>query len=103
MSGGVGGEIALITNSADATGSSIQVPRYNHAHESHLRTILAWGTWDTANLAIQISADGTNWIPISNADTITADTAVNIEFRAPYVRAVITGSGGSTSVTAKMI
>lgn len=103
MAGGIGGEVDLLVAASNGTGPEINMPRFAHLYEEHLRTLFVWGTFDSANIALQISPDETNWFDVANADTITADTTLNVEFRAPFVRCNVTGGGGSESINAKLL
>lgn len=102
MAGGVGGEVDLLVAAGNGAGSAVQMPRYAHIDESHLRTLFVWGTFGGANVALQISPDNTNWFNVPNADTITAQTTLNVEFRAPFVRCNVTGGTGN-SINAKLM
>lgn len=90
----------LVTDSDDVTGPAINVVSPGHMYKTHVRTLFVWGTFDGANFALQVSPDGSEWFDVANADTITAKTVINVEFRADKVRAVISGSATEASITA---
>lgn len=90
----------LIEDSDDATGAAFPVPAPGHLYKSHLRTLYVWGTFDSANVALEITHDGSEWFPVPNADTITVKTVINVEFRAKQVRVVISGSTTLASISA---
>lgn len=103
MAGGVGGEIDLLTAASNGIGPVVEMPRFSHLLEEHLRTLFVWGAFDSANVALQISPDNSNWFDVANADTITQDTVLNVEFRSPFVRCNVTGGLGSESINAKLL
>lgn len=90
----------LVTASDDVTGEAKSVVSPGHMYKTHIRTLFVWGTFDSANFKLQVSPDGSEWFDVPNADTITAKTVVNVEFRAKEVRAVITGSTTTAIITA---
>lgn len=102
MAGGVGGEVNLLTAAGNGAGSSVQVPRFNQAAQSHLRTLFVWGTFDSATVKLQVSPDDSTWFDVPGADSITAQSVLNVEFRAPYIRCSVSG-GTSPSINAKYL
>lgn len=84
--------------SAQANGSStgIAISRYGHLEESHLRTLLVDGTFGGATVKFQISLDNVTYFDVSGADAITAKTAINVEFRAPFCRINVAGGTGES-------
>lgn len=70
--------------------------------------IWAWGTWNGASLKFQFSPDGTAWVDIKdslgNTVTVTADRGftINVAYN-EQIRGVLSSSGGSTSISAKII
>ena len=97
------GETRLATAQANGDSTAIEIPRYAHIHDSHLRTLLVEGTFDGATVKFQISLDNSSFYDVSGADAITAKTAVNVEFRAKYVRVNVAGGGGSESIDAWLL
>lgn len=84
----------LLTNSGAGAGASFEIREWGNRHISHLYTLFVWGTMGGATVTLEISPDNVVWFPVSGV-SVTADlTALNVEFRARYVRAVITGGAG---------
>ena len=86
------GEIRLATGVDDGDTTAIEIPRFGHIGESHLRTLYVSGTFDSATVKFQISIDNSSFFDVTGADAITAKTAVNVEFRAKWVRISVSGS-----------
>lgn len=94
------------TSDASSTGVSFIFPMKRAC-------IKFWGTWNGASLTFQtLSAlDNTYWVPIYNLSgtvmTFTSDGQATLEnvVYGDKIRATLTGSGGSTSlsVTAQVI
>lgn len=99
----VGGEIDLLSAASNGNGTTFRVPRFAKVDESHLRTLYVWGTFDSATVTFQISTDDVTWFDVANADAITAQSALNVEFRAPYVRGKVAGGLGSESINMRII
>jgi len=60
-------------------------------------TAFIYGTWDSSQIVIEATNDGTNWFELT--DTIaTADLVVNISIRCKQIRATLSAAGGSTSL-----
>lgn len=91
----------LLTASANATGAAKDITSGSHSFKSHLRTIYAYGTWDSATVIVQASHDGgTTWVP--TGISITADGLENLEIRGTHVRGVVSGGLGSESINLVM-
>ncbi len=103
MADGTSGSVTLLTAAANGDGATINVPRFAHAHESHLRTLFVWGTFDSATVKFQISPDNTNWFDVPNADAITAVATMNVEFRAPFMRGTVASGLGSEAINMKVL
>ena len=86
----------LFTNqTANGTSSS-------HAIERSSAMLFIWGTWDGANVEVQMSYDDTNYI--SDADlTFTASGVRNLHVcpvpPGAYFRAVLASAGTATDIT----
>ena len=75
------------------TGAAVVIVAGNY-------TWSAWGTWDGATAQLQFSPDaGTTWIDITDVDLTANGGVFNIPLPAGQVRVVITGAGGSTSLS----
>lgn len=94
-------QIATAQGNGNSTG--VAISRHAHIHENHLRTLLVGGTFDSATVKYQVSLDDTTYFDVANADTITADKAINVEHRAPFHRINVTGGGGSVAIDAYVI
>ena len=103
MADGTSGSVTLLTAASNGDGATVPVPRFAHAHESHLRTLFVWGTFDSAIVKFQISPDDSNWFDVPNADTISADATMNVEFRAPFMRGTLASGLGSESINMKVL
>ena len=93
----------LATAQGNGTTTGIEISRHAHLHDSHLRTLFVYGTFDTADVKYQLSPDSTNgtngtWFDVEDADAITAAKVINVEHRAVYHRIVVANGGGSVSI-----
>lgn len=61
------------------------------------QTVYVWGTFDGANVQLQVSPDGVEWFTPLNA-TFSAKAVTNINVSAYYVRGIVSNAGASTSV-----
>lgn len=62
-------------------------------------SLFIFGTFDGATVTIQDSMDGTEWFDVPSG-AFTAKSRANYQTHAQYVRAVVSGAGASTSVSA---
>lgn len=85
----------LLSDASAGNGSSFEIREWGNRHISHLYTLFVWGTFGGATVTLQISPDGVEWFDVSGV-SVTAKGALNVEFRARFVRAVITGGAGVT-------
>lgn len=91
-SGGARGEIVWtgIDNSDTVGAQKIQGGKY---------TLGAAGTFDSATVTFQFSADGTNFINIDTTNLqFTAAGLYNVELGNGFLKASISGGGGSQSL-----
>ena len=86
--------LATAQGNGDSTG--IEILRFAHTSESHLRTLLVGGTFGGATIKFQISLDDSTYFDVSGADAITAKTAINVEFRCKYCRINVAGGTGES-------
>lgn len=61
-------------------------------------TVHAYGTWGGATVKIQGSLDGVTYIDITNA-SYTSDTLDNLTINTCFLRAVLSGATGTTSLS----
>jgi hypothetical protein len=60
-------------------------------------TIAASGTWDSATVKLQVSPDdGTTWLDVGTASTLSDDGCANFEFPPCDLRLVLTVTGTSS-------
>ena len=85
----------LLSNASGGNGTTFEIRQWGNRELNHLYTLFVWGTFGGATVTLEISHNGTDWFTVSGV-SITAKTALNVEFRARYVRAVITGGAGVT-------
>jgi hypothetical protein len=96
-------EQQIATTQANGNSTAIELSRFAHIDESHLRTLYVYGTWDSATAKFQISMDNSTFFDVSGADAITANTVVNVEFRAKYCRINVASGLGSESINALLV
>ena len=94
-------QIATAQGNGNSTG--VEISRFAHIHESHLRTLLIGGTFDSATVKYQISLDDVTYFDVSGADAITANKAINIEHRAPFHRINVASGLGVEAIDAWVI
>lgn len=88
----------LLNNSGGGNGATFEIREWGNRHIEHMYTLFVWGTFGGATVTVEISPDETNWFPVSGV-SITDKVALNLEFRARFVRAVVTG-GTAPSIQA---
>ena len=88
----------LLSASANATGSAVTLTGAELGAFRGTYTIYIYGTWNSATAKVQISPDGTNWFDVPNGSW-TSDTVQNIEIYGYQIRGVVSGGGGSESIT----
>ncbi len=93
----------IATAQANGSSTGIEISRHAHIHESHLRTLLVGGAFDSATVKYQVSLDDVTYFDVVNADAITAQTAINVEHRARYHRVNVAGGLGSEAIDAWFI
>lgn len=87
--------ITLLSASANATGATTLFT--NGGDDAVWLT--AYGTWDGATAKLQWSPDvGTTWIDIEDA-SFTANGLARLFMCAGHIRGVVSGGGGSESIT----
>lgn len=95
--------IDLGTGLANGTATAVVIPRFAHIIESHLRTLYIYGTFDSADVTLEISPDNSNWFAVANVTALTVKTTLNVEFRASHVRVVVANGLGSESISVRLI
>lgn len=87
-------EITLASAATNSTGTAFA------ANVRGVSSLIAYGTFDSGAVQLQASPNGTNWADIPSA-TLSAAGRYDIPAMVyGWVRAVITGGGGSCSITA---
>jgi len=94
-------QIATAQANGDSTG--VEISRFGHLTESHLRTLFVTGTFNGATVKYQVSNDDITYFDVIGADAITTDRAINVEHRAQYHRVNVAGGGGSEAIDAYVI
>lgn len=89
-------ERRIATAQANGNSTGIAISRYAHIEESHLRTVFIDGTFGGSTVKFQISIDDSTYFDVTGADAITAKTAINVEFRAPFCRINVAGGTGES-------
>jgi len=93
----------LLSNSGNGTGTAVLIRDGRNKRSSSLYTVYLSGTFDGATAKLQSTPDdGTTWHDIPDA-TATAATVINVEIRTTGLRAVVSGGGGSTSITVRAV
>lgn len=63
-------------------------------------TVFVYGTWDSAQVDIEVSPDGSTWVALGGDMAFTEDGVQNFDLAAGVkVRATVTSAGASTSVS----
>lgn len=93
----------IATAQANGNSAWVEISRYAHINESHLRTLFVQGTFNGATVKYQISADAVVEHDVADADAITAKKVINVEHRARYHRINVAGGGGSEAIDAFVI
>lgn len=83
----------LLTAAGAGAGAAQQIGQWGNREISHLYTFYVWGTFGGATVTLEISFDGVEWFTVTGI-SITVRTVINAEFRARFVRAVVTGGAG---------
>lgn len=91
----------LLTAAGAGNGTAVTISEWGNRYNSRIYTLFVWGTFGGSTVTLEISPDNSNWFPVAGI-SITAAGAVNAEFRAPYVRAVVTG-GAAQAVDALLL
>jgi hypothetical protein len=89
----------LLTASGNGNGADVPIRQWGNRGISQLYTLYVWGTFDGGAVTLEISLDGTEWFSVTGV-SISAKGCVNVEFRAPHVRAVVAGGGASVAIDA---
>ena len=91
---------AATTNGA---GEALEITNTRRDKANGSGSIAVWGSnFDGATVQIQVSPDNVEWIDVTDGAFTETGTKV-MENYLPYVRANVSGAGGSTSVSASYI
>ncbi|KKK60066.1 hypothetical protein LCGC14_3028100, partial [marine sediment metagenome] len=98
----------IATAQANGSSTGIEISRFAHIGESHLRTLFVGGTFDSAIVKYQLSPDSTdgvdgNWFDVADADAITAAKVINVEHRAMWHRINVASGLGSEAIDAWVV
>jgi hypothetical protein len=94
--------VDILSAAGNGDGTAVAFPRYSALHEKQLRTLFVYGTFGGSTVKLQISPDNATWFDVPNADAITSQTTMNVEFRAPWVRGTVSGGTGN-SISMKLL
>jgi len=86
----------IATAQANGNSAGVEISRYAHINESHLRTLFVAGTFGGATVKYQISLDNTTFFDVADADAITAAKVINVEHRARFHRINVAGGTGES-------
>lgn len=89
----------LLTVAGNGNGVAQEIRSWGNRNINHLYTLFVWGNFDGGNVTLEISPDNVQWFAVTGV-SITVQTAINVEFRARYVRAVVAGGGAGVSLNA---
>lgn len=89
----------ILSGASNGTGTAVQFKGAGNRHKESVLTLYVFGTWDGATAKLQVSPDNSNWLDVTGADAFTADDVVNINGHFHYMRGVVSGGGGSESIT----
>lgn len=90
--------ITLLSASANATGATTLF----NGPLNEAMWLIAYGTWNSATAKLQYSPDaGTTWIDVTDA-SFTANGIVRLFLCGGHIRGVLSGGGGSESVTLEL-
>lgn len=85
---------------ADGNGAAVDWRKFDKPKPD---TVYCWGTFGGATVTLQASPDGTNWLDVTDdyddPITFTAAGIVAVQMSAHAFRGVVSGAGGSTSVS----
>ena len=96
-------ERQIATAQANGNSTAVEISRFAHLSESHLRTLFVQGTFNGATVKYQISMDNSVFHDVADADAITAAKVINVEHRAQYHRVNVAGGGGSEAIDAYVV
>ena len=92
----------LSAATANGNGDSVAINISGGARRNGTGSIAVWGTFDGATVQIEVSPDNSEWIAVTDG-AFTAEGTKVMESYLPYVRAVVSSAGGSTSVSASYV
>ena len=89
----------LLSGAGAGNGSPHEIKQPYNREISQLKTWFVWGTFGGATVTLEISPNTEDppveWFSVPNA-SLTARGVMNVEFRAKWVRAVVTGGAGQS-------
>lgn len=94
--------LPLLENAGNGNGPTVFRPQPAVPGGQQFFTLFVWGDFDGATVTIEVSPGGSApWF--DSGVVITAAQAINIEFKARKIRGVVTGGGGTVSISADMV
>ena len=92
----------LLSNAGNGNGPTVLRPQPAGPEGQQFFTLFVWGTFDGATVTLEVSPGGdAPWF--DSGVEITAAQAINVEFKARKLRAVVSGGGGSVSISAAVV
>ena len=92
----------LLESAATGNGPAVEIKSFANRRFDQLKTLFPHGDFDGATVSVEISHNGTDWFIVTGGESLTVDTALNVEFHARFIRGVVTG-GTSPSVNLNML
>lgn len=90
----------LLSGAASGTGAAVRVQKTPTPDAEQFFTLYVWGTFGGATVTLEISPGDGAWF--DSGLTVTEAQAVNVEFKARSVRAVVTG-GTDPAINAELL
>ena len=91
--------VKLLLNSDNATGAAHRISDFTADNIAHWRTIFIYGDFDGGTVKIEVSPNNIDFFDVTGLDAVTSKTVENIEFRAGFIRASLSGAtAGSINV-----
>jgi hypothetical protein len=93
----------LLSAAGEGNGPAVRRPQSATPSSEQFFTFFVWGTFGGATVTLEISPSGESSAPwFDTGLSVTEAGAVNVEFRAERVRAVVTG-GSSPEINAMLL
>lgn len=93
----LGEPVTVLLSAASATGSFVQCQRGGNS------ILKVYGTFDSGTVTLESRAsDGATAVPVTGVSMTAAGTVSLVVPEGDWVRAVITGAGGSAAISAEI-